>query len=168
MGNHDWTTPTDRQAYMDEFPSRLNYTFRHRGWQFVALDSTDGQAYDKTSVRPASLLALDKRLSRLNPARPTVLFTHFPLGIGMKYRPANAEEVLDRFLKFNLQAVFCGHWHGYTEAPLGDALITTNRCCSLKRDNHDKTKDKGFFVCTASQGRITRQLIHYPEAPAGT
>ena len=167
MGNHDWTTPTSRRAYVDLFPLRLNYYFRHQGWQFIGLDTTDGQNYDRTSIRPATFSALDNYLPRLDRRKPTVLFTHFPLGLGMKYRPANADELLERFRPFNLQAVFCGHWHGYTEQHLGEVLITTNRCCALKRDNHDRTKAKGYFVCTARDGRVTRAFVEYKPAGAG-
>ena len=34
-------------------------------------------------------------------------------------RPLNADDVLARLLEFNLGAVFCGHFHGYTERDFG-------------------------------------------------
>ena len=80
IGNHDYVTQTDRTAYEDLFPRRINYGFEHRGWQFVGLDSTEGQRYQKTSIQPATFTWLDRHLSQLDPAKPTVLFTHFPLG----------------------------------------------------------------------------------------
>jgi len=33
------------------------------------------------------------------------------------------------------------------ESECARAMITTNRCCALKRNNHDGTKEKGCFVC---------------------
>lgn len=161
IGNHDYQTQTDRAAYEKHFPRRLNYHFRHRGWQFVGLDTSDGVKYEKTAVQPATMEWLEQRLPRLNPRRPTVVFTHFPLGADVQYRPQNAEEVLYRFRDFNLQAVFCGHFHGLTERVSGQAILTTNRCCALKRNNHDGSKEKGFFVCEAAEGRLSRRFVEY-------
>ena len=93
-GNHDHLTPTDCRAYTEVFPERLNYHFEHRGWQFVGLNSTDGQKYEKTVIQPETLRWLDDTLPRLNPKKPTVLFTHFPLGAGTKPQTGNAPESL--------------------------------------------------------------------------
>jgi len=161
IGNHDYLTQTDRTAYERWFPRRLNYAFRHRGWQFIGLDTSDGLRYEKTSVQPDTLRWLDEQLPGLNSRRPTVVFTHFPLGADVNYRPRNAEAVLYRFRDFNLQAVFCGHFHGLTERVSGQAILTTNRCCALKRDNHDGTKAKGFFVCEAAGGQLNRRFVEY-------
>jgi len=148
----------DRRAYDQFFPRRVNYYFKHRGWQFVGLDTTQGLPYDKTQIQPETLQWVDDNLPRLSKTLPTVLFTHFPLGANVRYRPANAEELLARFQPCNLQAVFCGHWHGFTERQLGRATLTTNRCCALKRGNHDGTKEKGYFLCAAASGQITREF----------
>jgi 3',5'-cyclic AMP phosphodiesterase CpdA len=161
IGNHDYVTQTDNTAYVKRFPLRLNYYFRHEGWQFIGLDTSEGLKYEKTSVQPATLQWLDEYLPRLAPRQPTVVFTHFPLGAGVNYRPFNAEDVLYRFRDFNLQAVFCGHFHGRTERVSGQAILTTNSCCALKRNNHDGTKPKGFFVCDAVDGKLTREFVEY-------
>jgi len=161
IGNHDYLTHDDRAAYTQTFRLRINYYFRHRGWQFIGLDSSEGQRYEKTQIQPATFEWLDDNLWRLDPRKPTVLFTHFPLGADVKYRPLNADALLDRFREFNLQAVFCGHYHGFTERTSGQFSLTTNRCCSLVRGNHDGTKEKGYFVCDVSDGRITRQFVEY-------
>ncbi len=165
IGNHDYQTQTDRLAYERRFPGRLNYEFRHGGWQFIGLDSSEGQRYEKTAISAQTLGWLDERLPRLNPRVPTVVFTHFPIGADVNYRPSNAEEILYRFRDFNLQAVFCGHYHGRTERVSGQAILTTNSCCALKRDNHDGTKPKGFFVCEAAEGRLTRTFVEYVPPP---
>ncbi len=159
IGNHDYLTQTDRTAYEALFPDQLNYTFTHRDWQFVGVDSTEGVRFDQTSISASTLAWVEENLPRLDRTRPLVLFTHFPLGEGVKHRPLNADALLDRFRDHNLQAVFNGHFHGYTEHRFADATVTTNRCCALKRDNHDGTKAKGFFICTARDGRITRRFI---------
>ena len=164
IGNHDYLTQSDHKAYAETFPLRLNYYFRHRGWQFIGLDTTDGQRYEKTEIQPATFRWLEEYLPRLNQREPTVILTHFPLGEGVQYRPKNADALLDRFREFNLQAVFSGHYHAFTERKSGEAVLTTNRCCALKRDNHDGTKEKGYFFCEARDGRITRTFVEYKPA----
>jgi len=165
IGNHDYLTQTDRKSYTQTYPLRFNYYFRHRGWQFVGLDPSEGQHSEKTTIHPATFQWLDDYLPRLNQKKPTIIFTHFPLGAGVPYRPLNADALLDRFREFNLQAVFSGHYHGFTERKAGAVVLTTNRCCSLKRNNHDGTKEKGYFVCTAQDGRIDRSFVEYKPGP---
>jgi predicted MPP superfamily phosphohydrolase len=151
----------DRSAYEKLFPQRLNYWFRHRGWQFVGLDTSEGTLFENTRIQTPTLQWLDDNLRRLDRTQPTVIFTHFPLGPTVRYRPLNADDLLERFMPYNLQAVFCGHFHGFTERQRGDITLTTNRCCALKRDNHDGTKEKGYFLCTARDGRISRSFIEF-------
>jgi len=165
IGNHDYLTQTDRSSYEKLFPGRINYWFRHRGWQFVGLDSSDGLRYERTAIQEPTLSWLDDNLSKLEKAQPTVIFTHFPLGDGVTYRPSNADALLERFKPFNLQAIFCGHFHGFTERAFGSASVTTNRCCALKRGNHDKSVEKGYFACAARNGRVIRRFVEVA-APA--
>ncbi len=161
IGNHDYLRQNDRRAYEALFPDRLNYWFKHRVWQFVGVDTTDGVRYERTSIQQPTFRWLDDHLGELEPKLPTVIFTHFPLGSNVHYRPANADALLERFKSVNLRAVFSGHWHGFTERRMGAITLTTDRCCALKRANHDGTKEKGYFLCTASQGEITRQFVEF-------
>ena len=161
-GNHDHLGDRDRSTYEAAFPQRLNYTFNHRGWQFVALDTTEGQRYDSTRIQGPTLRWLDETLPELNRRRPTVILTHFPLGTGVTYRPLNADALLHRFLEFNLRAVFSGHYHGFTERVAAGAVLTTNRCCALKRGNHDGTREKGYFLCSAQDGKLLRSFVEVP------
>jgi len=169
MGNHDYATQTDRAAYEEFYPGRVNYRFDHGQWQFVGLDSTEGKHFEKTMISETTLNWVDAELPRLDRTRPLVLFTHFPLADGVKMQPLNANALLERFRDHNLQAVFNGHFHGYTEHTYHEATVTTNRCCALKRDNHDGTHERGFFVCTVRAGRVTRRFVEVPVpvVPAG-
>ena len=159
IGNHDYTTHTDRAAYEAVFPNQLNYFFEHKGWQFVALDTSEGTRYQDTRVQPATLHWVDEHARKLNRRKPTIIITHFPLGPGVQYRPLNADELLEKFEDVNLRAVFSGHFHGFTERTLNNAIFTTNRCCALKRNNHDKTTEKGFFVCDANGQHVLRSFV---------
>ncbi len=164
IGNHDWTAPTDREAFDKHFPGSTNYSFTHRGWQFVGLDSSQGQKSSGVSVQAHTLRFLDDTLPKLKPDLPTVLFTHFPFGVLTPYRVLNADTVLERFKDLNLVAVFNGHFHGFTERQRGSTVLTTNKCCSFARANHDGTPERGYFVCTAKDGRITRQFVEVKRA----
>jgi hypothetical protein len=159
IGNHDYSPGNDRSAWDQCFPKSINYSFQHRGWQFIGLDSTQGTDWQKTRIQAGTLSWLDRQLPRLQPANPTVVFTHFPLGSQVTYRPLNADEVLARFTQFNLVAVFDGHFHGFTERHLGSTVLTTNRCCAISRDNHDGSPEKGYFLCEAKDGQISRQFV---------
>lgn len=159
IGNHDYVSDTDRSAWDKSFPRSLNYHFEHRGWQFMGLDSSDGTRYQNTKIQPPTLRWLDDHLRKLDPARPTVVFTHFPLGATVPMRPANADDLLERYQDFNLVAVFNGHFHGLTQRQAGRTTLTTNRCCAISRSNHDGSTEKGYFLCTASDGRIHREFV---------
>ena len=165
-GNHDYLTQTDRSVYDTLFPKQSNYHFNHNGWQFVALDTTEGLRYEKTSVADSTLRWLDANLPKLSKRRPTVCFTHFPLGESAPMRPLNADAVLERFNDFNLIEVFSGHHHGFTERTHGKTVLVTNRCCSISRANHDKTKEKGYFLCEAKEGAIQRTFVEVSTAVA--
>jgi len=161
IGNHDYLkdAPNDRKSYVELWPDSLNYTFDHAGWQFVALDSSDGTKFEKTAVLQPTLDWLDGMLPKLDKKRPMILITHFPLGEKVTYRPTNAEALLDRFKEYNLKAVFNGHFHGNTEKQRGEILITTGKCCAKSRDNHDGTKEKGFYACKTRDGKVIREFV---------
>ena len=163
-GNHDFTAKQERTAYDDLFPNRLNYAFDHGGWQFVALDTTEGTKYQNTSVAADTLHWLDGQLPKLDRKKPLVVVTHFPLGDGVRMRPKNADEVLKRLLHFNLQAAYSGHFHAFTEKTAGGAVLTTNKCCAFARGNHDGTKEKGYFLVTARDGKLARTFVEVKPA----
>lgn len=165
IGNHDYDSETGRSAYEELFPDRLNYGFEHQGWQFLGVDSTEGRKWEGTMIAEASLQWVDRQLARLDRNRPLVLFTHFPLADGVQFQPGNASALLERFRDLNLQAVFNGHFHGYTDHAFQHARVTTNRCCALRVGNFDGTTEKGFFVCTAGPGGVTRRFVEVLPTP---
>jgi hypothetical protein len=83
------------------------------------------------------------------------------LGDSVWARPLNADDLLERCYGLNLQAVFCGHFHGFTERPFRHSIITTDRCCARVRKNHDGSPEKGWFVCQAINGEIKRSFIEF-------
>jgi 3',5'-cyclic AMP phosphodiesterase CpdA len=162
VGNHDYdAAEKSRKPYDKVFRKQINYSFEHRGWQFIGLDTSEGLKFENTRIQPDTFRWVDETLFNLNKHRPTVVFTHFPVGAGVRYRPLNADELLEPFKPFNLQAIFSGHYHAFTERNWQHAIVTTNRCCALKRGNHDGTKEKGYFLCTAADGKISREFVEF-------
>lgn len=165
IGNHDYRSSADREAYEALYPGRLNYNFVHAGWQFVGIDSTQGTDWQDTTVQPTTLRWLDQTLPTLDRALPTVVFTHFPLASEVQLAPRNAEDVLRRFLGFNLRGVFSGHWHGLTEQRFQRADVVTNVCCARSRGNHDGSARKGYWLVRAEDGDLRRRFIEFKGAP---
>lgn len=161
VGNHDYQSGTDRSPYERIFPGQINYSFTHRGWQIIGLDSSEGTKAEQTRISTTTLNWLDQNIPKLDPRRPTILFTHFPMGDFVIARPLNADDLLQRFYGLNLQAVFCGHFHGLTERRFRNAIITTDRCCSRVRFNHDGSREKGWFVSQAVNGEIKRRFVEF-------
>lgn len=164
IGNHDHAVHiiyTERRAYLQAFPERINYHFQHGGWQFVGLDTTQGTKSVDTTIQTDTLRWLEKNLPGLSKTSPTVVFTHFPLGPGVLKRPVNADDLLDRFRDFNLRAVFSGHHHRFTERVVGNVVFTTNFCCSLIANSRGGPPEKGYFICTARDGRIAREFVEF-------
>jgi hypothetical protein len=159
IGNHDYLSQTDRADYEKSCPDRLNYHFEHRGWLFMGLDTTEGLKSGRTKIHDATLKWLNDNLPKLNKTAPLVLFTHFPLGERVTNRPLNADAVLERLREHNLQAVFNGHYHAFTERHVGQTTLVTNRCCSVSKSNHDQSKEKGYFLCEARDGKVVREFV---------
>lgn len=159
VGNHDFQSQTDRRAYEQLHPDRLNYTFDHQGWQFVGLDTSEGQKGQGVTAPKETFTWLDATLPKLDKKKPTVILTHFPLSFAVPLMLKNGKAVLERFVDFNLRAVYSGHYHGFTEIKSGSTALTTNKCCSFHRENHDKTPQKGFFSCMVKDGKIERRFV---------
>ena len=164
IGNHDYGAGDSRTDYDALFPNTINYAFEAGGWQWLGLDTSEGHKARGTTIQPHTFAWLDAQLPKLDRKRPTVIFTHFPLGPLTPGRPANADALLERLIGCNLQAVFSGHFHGFTERILGAVTLTTDRCCSISRTNHDGTPEKGYFLCQAKAGRIERTFVEVPTA----
>ena len=112
------TTATSRRTralYSEAFPNRLNYTFSHKDWQFVALDSTEGNSSQETRISDVTLGWLDRTLPTLDRQRPTIVFTHFPLAADVTMASVNAGEVLSKLEGLNLRGQFNGHYHARIE-----------------------------------------------------
>jgi hypothetical protein len=160
IGNHDWASATDKKAFERAFPDSLNYNFEMDGWQFVVLDTTNGVNNQANKAPQATFDWLDANLGKLDKKQPLILMTHYPIGQGVRNRSGSANDILTRFKEHNFKAAFTAHYHANTEVKYGDAMIYTGRCCSVKANNHDGSKEKGFVACVAGKdGAVTRKFI---------
>jgi len=160
-GNHDYSTSSDKSNYEKTFPDRLNYTFSYKGWQFVGLDSTEGQKYQNTTISQETIQWLTKQINQLSSTAPTVVFTHFPLIPFVPFSPNNSETVLKLLKTLNVKAIFCGHYHGYVRVGLNSTEICINYCCSLKRNNHDGTSVKGYYLCKVYPNKLAIEHVSF-------
>jgi hypothetical protein len=163
-GNHDFISNDDRSGYDTVFPERLNYTFQHLGWQFLALDTTQGTQFDGTDISSTTFAWLDENLPKLDQKAPTFVFTHFPLGEGTVYRPRNADALIEHLLRLNVAWIHCGHWHGDSSRKAGPFTASTSRCCARLRENRDGSPLKGWHVYRAeADGKLSRRFVAIPK-----
>ncbi len=158
IGNHDYTERGDRGAYERIFGAKLNARFEHGGWQFLAVDTTQARSVYRTRIGDETLGWLDRTLPDVSRRKPVVVLTHFPLGRNW-LRPRNAKAVLARLGEHDLRAVLSGHWHGITERVSDGAHLSTGRCCSWWRTNHDGSLLKGFTLCRVRDGRVAHEFV---------
>ncbi|HVT80906.1 MAG TPA: metallophosphoesterase [Phycisphaerae bacterium] len=161
-GNHDG--PPNRpigsgvaglRDYESLFPKRRNYSFTHKGWQFIGLDTTNGSGYQLLPIPEDTKGFARDAAAALDRKAPTILFTHMPLDPAVRFSSADGFDLLRILAPLNLRIVFSGHFHGLTEAiappPNPQHLkLLTNRCCSRTRELHDGSTKRGFFQCRAS------------------
>jgi len=160
-GNHDYEPDGSAKPFDTLFPNRRNYVIEHKRWIILGYDSTDGVKWSNVAVRSQTLTWLDETLPKLDRGRPMIVFTHLPLGGGVPMRSTNADAVLRRFENHNLRAIFTGHHHGITEKQYGGIPISTNRCMALSRDNHDGSKEKGYFIARAELGKVSHAFREF-------
>jgi 3',5'-cyclic AMP phosphodiesterase CpdA len=168
-GNHDGPAgremnhPTGGlETYDKYFPDRRNYIVEHRGWQFVGLDTTDGSGWQHVNAQPRTLNFAKEAAARLDKNRPTVIFTHFPIGTGVPYAISNGPELLALFNGHNIPIIFSGHYHGQTTVIQNGIELVTNRCCSMRREIHDTQLSRGYFLCqTTPEGKVNREFIEF-------
>ena len=157
VGNHDCDEAGDFSAYKKLYGSRLDYRFDLDDCQFLAFDSTQGPDVYRTRISTDTLAWLDRTLPSVSRTKPLVILTHFPLGRNW-LRPVNAHLVIELLAGHNFQAALGGHWHGLTEHDEHGIHLSTNRCASWWRENHDGSPLKGYALCSVRSGAVTHEF----------
>ena len=154
-------------------------SFTHKDVLFLGVDSTNGTGQVTNVVMPEDTLEWAQEHLPADPATPVVMFTHFPLidagkpvdetPWSRRGRPLNAHELLSVFDGYRLLHVLCDHWRAVvsdTETRPG-TVITTNRCLSPWKLNHDASLYKGFYHCTYRDGAVRVEFRRFSALTAG-
>ncbi len=133
VANKDGVAPSDprygKKAFEDHY-GPTHYSFDHRGWHFVVLDSINiGPDRNWTAhIGDEQIAWLKADLGNLAKSTPVIVVTHVPLVTGaLSYVPrsswrdmnglldtfmvTDAAEVIDALLAYNVRAVLQGHTH---------------------------------------------------------
>jgi Icc protein len=189
IGNHDifgvntasGASPSDpgygKKMYEDRF-GKTYYSFDHKGWHFIILDSiqpTDDRLWD-ARIDPVQLAWLKDDLQRTAPNAPIIITVHVPLVSayatwgqpvtpGQKYSTltiANAPEVLAAFEGHNVVAVLQGHLHiNETVALRNTQYITGGAVCGNWWKGPRMGFPEGFTVVSARNGAISIRYESY-------
>jgi 3',5'-cyclic-AMP phosphodiesterase len=190
IGNHDLfgiltksgASPTDpgygKKMFEDRIGARTYYSFDHRGYHFIVLDSifpTPDRLWEGR-IDDAQLQWLAHDLAAIPPAAPMIVITHVPLITGyLAYGPkpdgtprydtvnvANSADVLALFAKHNVLAVFQGHLH------INELVNYKNcqyACCGAVCGNwwHGPRLDfpEGFTIVSLREGKIAWRYETY-------
>jgi 3',5'-cyclic AMP phosphodiesterase CpdA len=187
IGNHDvfGTDPGSGVAKSDPeygkklFEDRIGkryYSFAHKGWHFVVLDSIAvGQEGGFSGrIDDTQMDWLRGQLTSVNKKTPLVVMTHIPLNSGiMQILPdqsakpetflvRNAKDVLELLWPYNLKAVLQGHTH-IRETVLynGCQFITSGAVCGNWWKGARLGHPEGFGVLTVSNGDISWRYETY-------
>lgn len=157
-GNHDCDVSGDTSIYERVFPERSNYHLELNGWELLFLDTTEGAEWKDITISKKTLDWLARTAGELDGAKPTLVFSHFPLAAPIHMVPVNTDEVWKRLDGASVRGAFCGHFHGQ-HAVVRPPLVTTNVCCSRIKGNFDGDPRKGFWLVEADgTGRLDYRL----------
>ncbi|MCK4668369.1 metallophosphoesterase, partial [Candidatus Dependentiae bacterium] len=120
-GNHDIRDEETRKIYEEKSGFKSYYSFDHGETHFLILDNAIPESFEDMDKEQVKWLEddLKKNMHREN----IYVFIHKPFwahGVG-KGKPDKMHEL---FLKYNVDAVFTGHWHQYA-SNIYDGILYT-------------------------------------------
>ena len=190
IGNHDTFGTAEKGGIaMDDprfgkkmFEERMgptHYSFDHKGYHFVVLDSiqlTTDHMWE-ARIDDAQMKWLEEDLKKAGPSVPIVAATHaplvtaFPAYAGERYNPAekystlsvaNATEVLGTFEGHNVIAVLQGHLHVNENTTYkGTQFITGGAVCGNWWHGPRMGFLEGFTVVSLREGKISTRYETY-------
>ena len=194
VGNHDvfGTNPASGIAHSDPewgkklFEDKIGkryYTFAHKGWHFVVLDSIgitiEGGFQGR--VDDLQLEWLRGELASIGTKTPLVVTTHVPLVSGVlqivpdpgakpaNYLVTNARQVLEVLAPYRLKAVLQGHTHiRETVIYNGCQFITSGAVCGNWWKGARLGHPEGFGVLTVKGDEISWRYETYGFAAASS
>jgi Icc protein len=189
MGNHEvygWLKKTNRDStdadwgkgMWDRFMGKRYYSFDHKGWHFIILDSIvpgDSGGY-AGGVDSLELAWVREDLSKIAAATPVIAVTHIPLmscmiqmqeGATVPNDPSvvikNSKQVLEAFAGHDLKMVLQGHMH-YLEDIYAQGKIhfLTGGAVSAKWwKGPNNSMEEGYVMLTVKGDDVTWDYVDY-------
>jgi len=185
LGNHDifgtykksGVEPSHPVYGKKMFENRLNkkhYSFDHKGWHFIILDSVQPVENDSYigEIDPQQIEWLKGHLLALNKTIPVALATHVPFYTIMpqidkrfkyeKFSISNSNDVLKLFEDHNLKFILQGHVHNY-EAIFSHGIwfISGGAVSANWWEGQLHGMEEGFLEFTITGEEFTWQYIDY-------
>ncbi len=140
IGNHDRffgcqkSDPLYERGLFEKYLNQSYYSFNHKGWHFIVLNTSNSIVGDEQK----QWLAAD--LKELDAKTPIIISTHVPFlsvyypALQGKYTPrdtfSNFKEIWDMFEGKNLKLVLQGHMHLYEEIKVKGVQFITGGAVS--------------------------------------
>jgi hypothetical protein len=186
IGNHDViginqrspVEPEDpeygKKLYQENF-GELYYSFDHKGWHFVVLDSIGIEYYKIFSPHfdGVQLAWLEADLKATDPSTPVVVVTHVPIASmlgslssdqGMGPIVANSYAVHAVLAKSNVKLVLQGHLHVWEKSHYRQTEYLTGGAVSgfwWKGKMEDGTSE-GYTLCQVRGDQVVTSYVTYP------
>lgn len=188
LGNHDIYgtysmsgVEKDHPLYGEKkFEARIGrsyYSFDHKGWKFMILNSPEDNRKDRYVGLIDSVQTgwIKEELLKTDPSTPIAISTHMPFitVFTQKYRGStfandsslvvsNATEILDLFRDHNLKLVLQGHLHIMEDIYIdGIRFITGGSVSGSWWRGPGRGHEEGFLLITVNGEEIDREYVDY-------
>lgn len=177
IGNHDryWHDGQDGALYGEalfrKFLGETFYSFDHKGWRFIVLNSTE-VCDGKYCVSEAQVTWLNKLLEATPADQPIIVSAHVPF-LSLYYPVlegvytdkdtfANQKEVFDMFARHNLKLVLQGHQHLYEEIKVkGVQFITAGAVSAGWWHGAFHGTEEGFLKVNLTEDDFSWEYVDY-------
>lgn len=195
LGNHelygiysrsgaDKNNPEYGEKMFEARIGRSYYSFDHKGWKFMVLNSVEDTGKDRYlgNIDNAQIEWIKEELKKTDKTTPIVLSTHIPFITAntQKYKGStvandsstviyNAKEVLQLFTNYNLKLVLQGHLHTIENIYIdGVHFLTGGAVSGGWWNGPNRNFQEGFMLLTINGENIAWKYIDYGWEPEKT
>jgi 3',5'-cyclic AMP phosphodiesterase CpdA len=188
MGNHeiygiykssgaDAANPEYGEKMFENRLGKSYYSFDHKGWKFIVINSIEADGKDKYSgeVDTSQISWIKGELKNTNHSTPIVLSTHIPFitASTQKYGGStlandsalvvfNSKEVLDLFSGYNLKLVLQGHLHTVEDVYIdGIHFLTCGAVSGGWWEGPNQNFEEGFMHLTFTADDFKWRYVDY-------
>jgi predicted MPP superfamily phosphohydrolase len=188
MGNHeiygiyrksgaDPANPEYGEKMYEKRIGPLYYSFLHKGWKFMVINSIEDTGKDSYTalVDSVQMAWIKEELKNTDPETPIVISTHIPFVSAMTQVLGgstvpndsslvvyNSKEVVAQFKDHNLRLVLQGHLHVLEEINInGVQYITSGAVCGAWWNGPYNWSEEGFLYLTFVKNDFTWRYVDY-------